>query len=182
MSRAQEAPMSIPSKTEQRLLRHEEFEIVRGTHHPVIYDSDLAALKSLKARLRDLRDKERTLARQKRREQRGKADPRGKSFPGTAEQPLQRKQVFANALKRVNREIDRLDKLKARSAHVEAAHTALAMHRASKFVHHPNSGRTASEGMALKTSPRRRYVVPGARIGSVVRATAVAQAKRDARP
>ena len=90
--------MSIPTKTEQSLLSHAEFEIVRGTHHPAIYQNDVAALKSLKTRLRDVLGKERTLARQKRREVRGKAEARGKSFPGTAEQPQRRKQVFASAL------------------------------------------------------------------------------------
>jgi len=174
--------MSIPGKTEQSLLSHDEFEVVRGTHHPAIYDNDLAALRSLKTRLRDLHDKERTLARQKRREQRGKAEARGKSFPGTAEQPQRRKQVFASALKRVNREVDRVQKLQVRTAHVEAAHKALAMHRAAKFADRPAPGQTAGEGMRAKVSSRRRYVVPGAKIGSIVRATAVAQAKRDARP
>ena len=109
--------MSIPIKTERSLLSHAEFEIVRGTHHPAIYRSDVAALKSLKTQLRDLLGKERTLARQKRREVRGKVEARGKSFPGTAEQPQRRKQVFAGALKRVNREIDRLQKLEVRTAY-----------------------------------------------------------------
>jgi hypothetical protein len=173
--------MSIPSKTEQSLLKHDELEIVRGTHHPAIYESDVAALKSLKTRLRDILGKERTLARTKRREVRGKAEARGKSFPGTAERPQQRKQVFASALKRVNRELDRLAKLDARNANIEAAHKALAMHRAANFVHHPDPGKTAGGGMQPKTSTRKRYVVPGAKIGSILRATAVKQAKRDAR-
>jgi hypothetical protein len=173
--------MSIPAKTEQSLLNHDELEIVRGTHHPAIYDSDPAALKALKTRLRDTLGKERTLSRQKRREVRGKAEARGKSFPGTSERPQQRKQVFASALKRVNRELDRLHKLEARNATVAAAHKALAMHRAAKFVHHPEAGKAAGEGMRPRTSVRKRYVVPGAKIGSILRATAVAQAKRDAR-
>jgi hypothetical protein len=113
---------------------------------------------------------------------RRKAEARGKSFPGTADQAQRRKQVFAGALKRVNRELDRLQKLATRTAHIEAAHKALAMHRAAKFADRPDSGQTSGEGMRAKVSPRRRYVVPGSRIGSIVRATAVAQAKRDARP
>ena len=174
--------MSIPIKTEQSLVSHAEFEILRGTHHPAIYQNDVAALKSLQTQLRDMLGKERTLARQKRREMRGKAEARGKSFPGTAEQAQRRKQVFAGALKRVNRELDRLQKLAMRTAHIEAAHKALAMHRAAKFADRPASGQTAGEGMRAKVGPRRRTVVPGSRIGSIVRATAVAQAKRDARP
>jgi len=173
--------MSIPAKTEQSLLKHDELEIVRGTRHPAIYESDVEALKSVKARLRDILGKERTLSRQKRREVRGKAEARGKSFPGTAERPQQRKQVFAGALKRVNRELERLHKLEARDANVEAAHKALALRRAANFVHHPDAGKSADAGMRPKTSKRRRYVIPGAKIGSILRATAVAQAKKDAR-
>src|SRR4249919_240307 len=77
-----------------------------------------------------------------------------RAFP-TAEQPQRRKQVFASALKRVNREIDRLQKLEVRTAHIEAAHKALAMHRAGKFVDRPAPGETAGEGMRAKVSPRR---------------------------
>jgi hypothetical protein len=66
----------------------------------------------LRQRLRDMRNKERTLARENRRALRGKGAPRGGSFPGTAEHPpLQRKQVFAAALKRVSKEIGRMQKL-----------------------------------------------------------------------
>jgi hypothetical protein len=68
-----------------------------------------------------MRDKERTLASENRRAVRGKGAQRGASFPGTAEHPLRRKQVFAAALKRVNREIDRMHKLEVRTAHIEAA-------------------------------------------------------------
>ena len=44
----------------------------------------------------------------------GKAEPRGKSFSGTAEHAIQRKQVFVAAIKRVNKELTRLRKFEAR--------------------------------------------------------------------
>jgi hypothetical protein len=69
---------------------------------------------------------------------------------------LRRKQVFAAALKRVNREIDRMHKLEARAAHVEAARRALAMRRAAQFPARPPSGDTASEGMRALPNRRRR--------------------------
>lgn len=120
--------MSIPYKSERSQLNHEEFEEIRVTHHPLIYDLTGKELHALKLWLREQRDKARVLARQKQREMRGKAEPRGKSFPGTVEQPLKRKQIFVAALKRVNRELDRLRKLEARTAQVEVARTALALH------------------------------------------------------
>src|SRR5215475_2051245 len=140
-------PMSVPCKFERSLLSHDEHETVRVTHHPTIYDLDDAQLRETKLRLRTMRDKERTAARQKRREMRGKAEARGGSFPGTAERPSQRMQVFASALKRVNKEIKRLRNLEAHAAHVEAAHRALALRRAAKFIDHPGTSATVHEGL-----------------------------------
>jgi hypothetical protein len=144
--------MSMPCKFEQSILSHDEYETILRTHHPEIYDVELDDLTSLRQRLRDKRNRERTLAREKRRESRGKATPRGGSFPGTVERPSQRKQVFAAALKRVNNEIDRIQKLEARSAHVAAARHALAMRRAVQFPPRPPVNDTAGEGPL----PRRR--------------------------
>ena len=129
--------VSMSCKRERSLLSHEEHETVRGTHHPAIYEHDGEGLQALRVRLRQLRDKERTLARQKQREVRGKAESRGGSFPGTADLPLHRKQIFAAALKRVNKEWGRVHKLKARTAHVEAAWRALALRRAAQFAPRP---------------------------------------------
>jgi len=88
--------------------------------------------------------------------------------------------VFAAALKRVNREIDRMRKLEARTAHIEAARRALAMRRAAQFPTRPPTGDTPSEGMRALPN-RRRLRVPPAKIGSVSQATKNAQARRDAR-
>jgi hypothetical protein len=173
--------MSIPCKFERSILSYDEHEIILRSHHPEIYDASLDDLRALRQRLREMRDKERTLARENRRAVRGKGAQRGASFPGTAEHPLQRKQVFAAALKRVNREIDRMEKLEARTAHVEAARRALAMRRAAQFPPRPPAGDTPSEGMRPLPSQRRRTRVPPARIGSVSQATKNAQAVRDAR-
>jgi hypothetical protein len=173
--------MSVSYKFERSLLSHEEHETLRHTHHPAIYDHDLDGLKALRVRLRQLRDKERTLARQKQRERRGKAEPRGGSFPGTVDQPLHRKQVFAAALKRVNKELGRMAKLAARTAHMEAARRALALRRAAQFAPYPPAGETADEGMRPLPSRRRRTSVDRAKIGRASQATKVAQAARDSR-
>jgi hypothetical protein len=128
-ARSRRMKMSIPCKSERSQLSHEEFEMVSATHHPAIYDLAGNELHALKQRLCERRDKARALARQKQREMRGKSEPRGKSFPGTADQPRKRKQIFAAALKRINRELDRLHKLEARTAQVKAARAALAPSR-----------------------------------------------------
>ena len=85
----------------------------------------------------------------------------------------------AAALKRVNKELERLHNLAA--AHVEAARRALALHRAANFIPYPSAGATASEGMVPRLSTRRKTIIEGAKIGRVSQATKVAQAVRDAR-
>jgi hypothetical protein len=173
--------MSIPCKFERSILSYDEHEIILRSHHPEIYDASLDELRGLRQRLREMRDKARTLARENRRVVRGKGTQRGASFPGTAEHPLRRKQVFAAALKRVNSEIDRMHKLEAQTAHIEAARRALATRRAAQFPTRPATGETSNEGMRALPNRRRRTLVPPARIGSVSQATKNAQAARDAR-
>lgn len=173
--------MSTSCRSERSLISHEEYEIVKVTHHPAIYELKREDLVAARRQLNTLRDKERTLARQTRRTVRGKADERGKSFPGTAERPARRKQVFASAIKRVNREIARLDAIDARAAHAEAAKKALALVRAANFPDRPAAGPTAGEGMRANESTRRRRIVSGSKVGSVSQAGKRAQAGRDGR-
>jgi hypothetical protein len=156
--------MSVPCKFERSLLSHDEYETIRLTHHPAIYDVEPAEIEAIRSRLRKMRAKEQTLSRQKRREARGKREARGASFPGTGERPSQRKQVFAAALKRINKELGRLHNLAARTAHVEAARQALAVCRAANFIPYPSAGATASEGMAPHPSRRRKTIIEGAKI------------------
>ncbi|MCC6777993.1 MAG: hypothetical protein IT537_15375 [Hyphomicrobiales bacterium] len=171
--------MTDSRKRERSMLSYEEYEAVLCSHHPEIYDVGLDELKALRQRLRNMRNTERTLARENRRVARGKAVPRGGSFPGTAEHPLQRKQVFAAALKRVSKEICRMEKLHARTAHVEAARRALAMRRAAWFPSRPATGDTPAEGMRPSPNERRRTRTPPAKIGSVSQAMKNWQAARD---
>ena len=173
--------MSIPCKFERSILSHDEHELITRSHHPEIYDASPDDLKALRQRLRDMRDKERTLAAEICRAARGKGAPRGGSFPGTSEHPLQRKQVFAAAIKRVSKEINRMRKLDARTAHVEAARRALAMRRAAQFPSPPPTGEVASTGMRPSPNERRRTRISPAKIGRVSQATKNAQAARDTR-
>jgi hypothetical protein len=171
--------MSVPCKFERSLLSHEEYETIRVTHHPAIHAIGRDGLDEVRSRLREMRDRERTLARQKRREVRGKADPRGESFPGTADRPLRRKQVFAGALKRVNKEIGRIHRLEARAALTAAARRALALRRSGEETHHPWAGDTARHGMRPTPSQRTETSVRPGTVGSVSQATKTAQAIRD---
>lgn len=174
--------MTVPSKAEASLMSHDELAVIRQSHHPDLYELTRDDLRAIQKRVRDMRDKERTLAWQKRREVRGKAEPRGGSFPGTAEQSLKRKQVFAAALQRVNREASRIDKLIARNELSDNARRALAMRKAGEAVHHPDPGQTPNKGMSKKGNPTRRTKVDPARVGTASQATKRAQAAKDSRP
>lgn len=173
--------MSISTKSEKSLLTHDEHEVVRVTHHPAILELAAKDLKAQQIRLRQLHDKERTLAWQKRREVRGKADARSGSFPGTADRSLLRKQVFAGAVQRLNKEISRVERLAARSATATGARRALTLRKAGESVHHPEAGATARKGMQSKPSATSRTKVNPAKVGSVSQATKKAQATRDKR-
>ena len=76
--------MSIPCKFERSILSYDEHEITLRSHHPEIYDAALDDLKALRQRLREMRDKERTLEREKRRAVRGKGAQRGAGTLGKA--------------------------------------------------------------------------------------------------
>jgi hypothetical protein len=171
--------MPAPCKFEISILKHDEQEIIRDTHHPAIGEMPRDGLERLRSRIRDLRDKERTLARHRQREAKGKAEPRGNSFSGTAEHAMQRKQVFVAAIKRVNKELKRIQKFEARKELGEAAKRALALRRAQQFPRLPNDP-SPREGMRSTPSRRRNMRVPPSKIGSVSQANKRAQARRDA--
>jgi hypothetical protein len=170
-------------KQEYALLKPDEVGLLRSTHHPELYELERKDLVALQARLRDLRGHAKTVTRHKQREARGKSAPRGKASSAGADQPQKRKQVFAAALKRVNRELKRLAALDAKTHHVEAAHQALAQLRASNFTAAaPTSGHTKGKGMQPQESVRRRRILHRAKVGSVLKQNKVSQAIRDARP
>jgi hypothetical protein len=85
-------------------------------------------------------------------------------------------------VKRVKKELNRLNKLEARMHHIEAAHKALAQRRASNFAPTIPASRTSGTGMQPQESVRRRRVLPRGKVGSVLKQNKVAQAARDARP
>jgi hypothetical protein len=173
--------MTISKATERSLLRHGEFEFVSATHRPAISKLTSEELKRTRKRLRELRAKERTLKRHKRREVRGKSDRRGGSLPGTAEHPMKRKEVFAQALKRVDRELDRIQKREARAALMASTRRALDLRQEGNRSDRPATGKRARAGMRSLPSRRRRTKVHPGKIGRVSQATKVAQTRKDRR-
>jgi len=145
--------MSVPIATEQRLLTDAEFEVVQQSHYPAIFELSRDALADAARRLRDYRDKAGDVARRQRREMRGKASPRGARPARDNTGSTMKKQIFASALKRVNRELGRTARAEQRAGQSEIARRALALRRESRVGRHPSAGRTAGHGMRAIPNP-----------------------------
>jgi hypothetical protein len=156
-----------------------EFEAVAQTHYPEIRGLPKEELVGVARRLRGYRDKARDITRHRRRERRGKAEPRGAN-PAPGEVGTSRKkQVFAAALKRANREIGRIEAAERRPSQGEIARRALEMRRASRVRPHPGAGRTGSGGMRSAPNPGDTVRVDPREVGHVSQAVKAAQARRD---
>lgn len=173
--------MSISAKEEARLLSAAELELVSTTRYPEILALTPADLKSTVQRLREMRDRAQAIARQQRREMRGKSDPRGarpaRENAGTAT----KEQVLAQALKRANSELRQHEEPEVIApSQAELSQKAFAMKQAARATSHPSAGRTASGGMTAKSSNRRTVETDPREVGRVSQAVKSAQASRDA--
>jgi hypothetical protein len=172
--------MSINRKAEARLLDRTELDLVAPTHYPDLCHLDLDDLRSRRRLLREYRDKARDRARQQRREMRGKGEPRAAAEARDNTGTARKGEVLSAALKRVNRQILRLEKEARAETQGEIASRAIALKRAGAPRHHPAAGRHAAGGMrAHRYDPPPRADPREA--GRVSQATRVAQARRDAR-
>jgi hypothetical protein len=169
--------MSISLASERRLLAQDEFEPVVRSHYPLIEQLSHQELVELARWLRDRRARARDIVHGRRRVARGKAQARGTANETASERGLAaKKQVFANALKRVNARLARM----TAAAHRAGLNAALGRKRAA-VLHHPPSGATANTGISVSRSARRRTVLQVDRIGRVSQAVRDFQAKRDGR-
>jgi hypothetical protein len=161
------------------MLTEAELGVVRQSHYPAIAELAKDELVDAARRLRDYRNKARDVARQQRREMRGKAAARGarpaRDNTGTA----RKKQIFAGALKRVNRELGRTAKDERRASQSEIARRALELKRANRVRHHPSAGRTARHGMHAIPNQRATVEADPREIGRVSQFVKAGQARRD---
>ncbi|WP_439594560.1 hypothetical protein [Falsiroseomonas sp.] len=181
--------MAITRKEEQRLLSHEEAQLLAPSHHPELAALSAEELRALAERLRAAHRRARDLVREAQRSRRGKGVPvRGEAVAtpraatAAAEKLSQKKQVFAAGLRRVNaqfaRKAEARQQGRAQARNAQALREALARRRAAR-PHHPQPGRTAGRGMR-DTSPVDVHLGPDPRaIGSISQATRNNQARRD---
>jgi hypothetical protein len=173
--------MSLSKSAEKRLLTSDEFETVGRTHYPEIRELSRKDLTDLVRRLRDHRDKARDTARQQRREMRGKSEPRGAAPAADNTGTARKGEIFAGAVKRVNREIARHDQAERRSAQLDKSRHALQLKQASDKPDHPKAGRTASRGMRSTPSKEPTVETDPREIGRVTQFVKKSQARRDSK-
>ncbi len=145
--------MSIALASERRSLAQDEFDPIIRSHYLVAETLSRIA--------------------------RGKAEALGTAAERASERGLAaKKQVFANALKRVNARITALEESERRALALTRLRTAVARKQAIA-PQHPQPGRTVRTGMRVRTGETHRRVVQAARIGQVSQSVRNAQAARD---
>ncbi|HWF76014.1 MAG TPA: hypothetical protein VN694_02445 [Caulobacteraceae bacterium] len=172
--------MTAGAAGERRFLSQEELTVVGETHYPQLAELDAGQLREARTHLRDLRDKARTVAVHKRREARGKGPPRAAAASGDAEHASRRKQIFSQALKRTNHQLERIEHAEARARTFAGHQKALALVRRAELAERPPPGRHAHHGMRSNPSLMRARGIDPAMAGRVSQAGKAAQARRDA--
>lgn len=170
--------MSEPIATQRRILTSDEFEVVSRSHYPAICGLERPELIALAKSVRQFHDRVRDMARHRRRALRGKAEPRG-AAPVGENGVTRKKEIFASALKRLNREIARQEDLARPRSQGEISREALAMKRARMLRRHPAAGRTAGKGMHPLPNNAPGTQVDPREVGRVSQANKDAQARRD---
>ncbi len=173
--------MSDQSEQEARLLSAAEREAVDQTREPAIATLSRVQLQALAKRLRDARDRARTIASQQKREMRGKGRPRGTTPATDNLGTLGKVEVIDQALRRIGRQLRT-----EREAAAEIVAPTKLKRTASGGpppVRRSSPGGVASikaiakakpgSGPKLRTDPRE--------IGRVSQAGRVAQARRDSK-
>lgn len=174
--------MAITRTEESRALNADEMELVEKSHHPDVQELSDKELGDLVRLLRDRRDKAQSEANRRRREMRGKSSAKGARASADDTGSRLKTEVLAMAMRRLNNEAQRRERLAARAELAENAQNALEM-RQQAMADAParGGGRTASKGMKANESGRARRITAPKKVGSVSQRTKNAQAKRDSR-
>lgn len=173
--------MSISRRQEDRALDKAEQELVANTHHPALQDLADKELSSLTKLVRERRDKARGEVLRRKREIRGKAAPKGAEAATSAVGNKAKLEVLAAAVRRLNAERSRRERMAAQVSQAEMSRQALQLKRASSDEDGPANTRHAHKGMRNVASTRRENLIRPMELGRQRKAAAVAQAKRDSR-
>ncbi|MDQ2634586.1 MAG: hypothetical protein M3Y78_12700 [Pseudomonadota bacterium] len=173
--------MAMSRKQEERALSADEWKLVQSSHHPAVQQVSDAQLRDLLKAVRERRDRAQSEVHRKRREMRGKAAPKG-TQPATKDDGTRAKLgVLAMSMRRLNGEHERRRRLAARIDLVENTRNALALKKGKTDRPADFNARQAHAGMAVMENAKSKSLVRPMERGRQRKATAVAQAKRDAR-
>ncbi len=169
--------MAVNRKQQERALDKSEMEMVAKSHHPELQQLDDKELSSLLKLLRERRDRAQTETKRRKREMRGKAEPKGAAASKSAEGNKAKLEVLSTAVRRLNTERTRRERM---ASQVELSRAALKLKQAADKAHEaPPNTRHAHQGMRKIASQRREDLVRPMELGRLRKAGAVAQAKRD---
>lgn len=173
--------MSISRRQEDRALDKAEQELVARTHHPALQDLADKELSSLTKLVRERRDKARGEVQRRKREIRGKAAPKGTEAATSAAGNKIKLEVLATAVRRLNAERSRRERMASQVKQVELSRRALKLKQASPDEDAPKNTRHAHQGMRKVASTRRDSLIRPMERGRLRKAAAVAQARQDSR-
>lgn len=171
--------MAVRMRDEVRALNDDELELVVKTHIPLVLDLSDPELRDLVGKVRERRKRARDIANRQRREMRGKAERPGAAPARENAGTKHKEAVLAGALKRLNNEKARRERLAALPEQVRLALKALQLKRADGKGHSGPSYRTASKGMRNIESQKPDRLIHPMEIGRVSQFVRDAQAKRD---
>ena len=173
--------MSAKAESEARLLSAAELEIVNATRNPEIGQLSSEELKSVGRRLRQAHSRAKDIGARQQREMRGK-DPHGTKPAQDNTGTMAKVQVLFEAIQRLDAELSRREEADtAQPSQAALSRHALELKLSGQTEHHPDAGRSASEGKQMKE--RRTPAKIGTtkkEIGRVSQANKVAQARKDA--
>ncbi len=173
--------MSISRRQQDRTLDKSERELVSSTYHPALQDLTDKELSNLTRLVRERRDKARDEVQRRKREIRGKAAPKGAEAATSAVGNKVKLEVLATAVRRVNAERSRRERMASQLTQAELSRRALKLKQATPDDDAPLNTRHAHQGMRKVASERRESLVRPMELGRLRKAASVAQAKRDSR-
>lgn len=175
--------MPLTQKDEKQVLSKSEYDFVKQTRAPAVDAFNARELRDLVGQLRRYRDKAKDVSRGQRREIRGKKAPRAASAAKSNDAQTYKKQIFNNALKRVNRRIEALDAKKKRKHDLKSAQKALESRQAMLAEREANpimqEDHTANRGPSEITNPKGTVFINPMERGRVSQFVRDAQGKRD---
>ena len=172
--------MTDRAQLEARLLKAAELDLVKVTRHPEIEQLSVEQLKVVAQRLRRAHERAKDISARQ-HEMRGKANPRGTKPTQDNTGTLAKAQVLRDAIERVEVELDRRENMTtATPTQAELSRHALELKLSHQAPTHPDSGRSASEGMRPKERQKPLRIGPSkGQVGRVSQAGKVAQARKD---